>query len=225
MVCQIELLGELRIVSGERVITRFRTQKAAGLIAYLAIFRDRVHTREVTSDLFWPDKAPEAGRQNLTTIEYFISGGSSRVVRTVPTAIIGCLAAFFASGCISSSKSISPGSPLSETQTVPSKSLMPTAASHGLSKVVEPLDYEDAQEVKRESRLNQRVSLTKRKKIYYLLNKAMYDAAAEAVGHPQTEIRLFTDVKKKQIETKYRISADDLDCIRIEGDMGAWPIP
>lgn len=66
--CRIELLGELRVVHGDHAITRFRTHKAAGLIAYLALFLRQVHPRERIADLFWPDKEPEAGRQNLTTI-------------------------------------------------------------------------------------------------------------------------------------------------------------
>ena len=65
--CRIELLGELRVVHGDRVISRFRTQKSAGLAAYLALFLNQVHPRERIADLFWPDLDPEAGRQNLTT--------------------------------------------------------------------------------------------------------------------------------------------------------------
>ncbi|MCW3054062.1 MAG: putative ATPase [Chthonomonadales bacterium] len=65
--CRIELLGELRVVHGDHVISRFRTQKSAGLAAYLALFLNQVHPRERIADLFWPDLDPEAGRQNLTT--------------------------------------------------------------------------------------------------------------------------------------------------------------
>lgn len=63
--CHIELLGGLRVQQGERIITRFRTQKAAGLLAYLAYHLGRTHPREVLVELLWPDSAPDAGRTNL----------------------------------------------------------------------------------------------------------------------------------------------------------------
>ncbi len=65
---RIELLGGLRVRQEERVITRFRTQKAGALLAYLAYFRRQSHPREVLIDLLWPDLEPEAGRNNLSTI-------------------------------------------------------------------------------------------------------------------------------------------------------------
>lgn len=66
-ICRIELLGELRVTHGSRVATRFRTRKAASLLAYLALFSDRGHTRERLIDAFWPDMDLETGRSNLST--------------------------------------------------------------------------------------------------------------------------------------------------------------
>jgi hypothetical protein len=43
--CRIELFGGLRLLQGDRVITRFRTHKAATLLAYLAL-----HLRAVPGD-------------------------------------------------------------------------------------------------------------------------------------------------------------------------------
>jgi DNA-binding SARP family transcriptional activator len=65
--CSIELFGGIRVEQGKRVITRFRTQKTASLIAYLAFFGDRMHSREVLIDMLWPD-APslKAGRTSLS---------------------------------------------------------------------------------------------------------------------------------------------------------------
>lgn len=64
---RIELFGGLRIriEAGEnsREITRFRTQKTAGLLAYLAFYRDKAHSREVLIDKLWPDSA-SGSRQN-----------------------------------------------------------------------------------------------------------------------------------------------------------------
>ena len=41
----IRLLGGLQVEGADRVITRFRTQKTAALLAYLAYYRDRPHPR------------------------------------------------------------------------------------------------------------------------------------------------------------------------------------
>lgn len=49
-----------------RLITRFRTQKTAALLAYLAFYTNRKHPRELLADTLWPDSAPEAGRASLS---------------------------------------------------------------------------------------------------------------------------------------------------------------
>ena len=64
---KINLLGELRAERDGRSITRFRTQKAAILLAYLAYFQKRPHPREKLLDLLWPESDMEAGRANLRT--------------------------------------------------------------------------------------------------------------------------------------------------------------
>ena len=46
-------------------VTRFRSQKTDALFAYLALYRDRPHTREELITLLWPDADPEAARVNL----------------------------------------------------------------------------------------------------------------------------------------------------------------
>jgi predicted ATPase/DNA-binding SARP family transcriptional activator len=63
----VELFGGLRLReagSSGRVITRFRTQKTASLFAYLAFFHDRLHTREVLIERFWPEPGA-SGRMSL----------------------------------------------------------------------------------------------------------------------------------------------------------------
>ena len=64
---RLTLLGSLRAVSndGTVAITRFRSQKTASLLAYLASHPDRNHPREAIVDQFWPDDDPEAGRNSL----------------------------------------------------------------------------------------------------------------------------------------------------------------
>lgn len=62
---RIRMFGGLRAERGEQVVTRFRSQKLGVLLAYLAFYRDRVHPREVLTELLWPGAVPEAGRLNL----------------------------------------------------------------------------------------------------------------------------------------------------------------
>src|SRR5262249_11747289 len=70
--CRIELFGGLRAQQGDRVITRFRTQKTGALLAHLALAhsadtrRQRAHSREALVELFWSDYEPEAGRNYLS---------------------------------------------------------------------------------------------------------------------------------------------------------------
>ncbi len=54
------------MLRGDDIITRFGTQKAAGLLAYLAL-RPGPHPRETLIDLFWPDMDLAEGRNNLST--------------------------------------------------------------------------------------------------------------------------------------------------------------
>jgi predicted ATPase/DNA-binding SARP family transcriptional activator len=62
----IQLFGGLRTTNGERVFTRFRTQKTAALLAYLAYYQGRSHARETLIDMLWPESEPESGRHNLS---------------------------------------------------------------------------------------------------------------------------------------------------------------
>jgi DNA-binding SARP family transcriptional activator len=66
---QITLLGGLRAEhrNSGATVTRFRSQKFGALLAYLALFPQRVHTREELADLLWPDADPEVARTNLRT--------------------------------------------------------------------------------------------------------------------------------------------------------------
>ena len=63
---RIELLGDLRARAGERSVTRWRTQKTALLIGWLALFRERAHGREALIELLWPGCDPDAGRSSLS---------------------------------------------------------------------------------------------------------------------------------------------------------------
>src|SRR5262245_46371009 len=63
---KIVLLGGLRIEQADRIITRFRTQKTAVLLAYLAYYRQRPHSREELIELLWPECALASGRNGLS---------------------------------------------------------------------------------------------------------------------------------------------------------------
>jgi DNA-binding SARP family transcriptional activator len=62
----IQLLGRLCATSEDRVLTHFRTQKAALLLAYLAYFPQSDHSRDELIDLLWPECELHAGRNNLS---------------------------------------------------------------------------------------------------------------------------------------------------------------
>ncbi|MCW3053727.1 MAG: transcriptional activator, partial [Chthonomonadales bacterium] len=63
----IELLGHLAVRHAEDEVTRFRTQKTAVLLAYLACFPHRSHAREELMEMLWPDVEMEAARGSLRT--------------------------------------------------------------------------------------------------------------------------------------------------------------
>jgi predicted ATPase/DNA-binding SARP family transcriptional activator/transposase len=63
---RIELFGGLRVTCGDCVVTRFATQKAGSLLAYLAYHADRSHSRELLAELLWPGADPPSARQSLS---------------------------------------------------------------------------------------------------------------------------------------------------------------
>ena len=65
---RITLFGDLRAEQSHarRVIRRFRTQKTGALLAYLAFYRDRNHSRELLIDSLWPASVSGAGRASLS---------------------------------------------------------------------------------------------------------------------------------------------------------------
>jgi predicted ATPase len=62
----IELFGGLRVLDGQRVIDRFRTQKTGALLAYLACHPDRLHSRELLAEIIWPESDLSAARNNIS---------------------------------------------------------------------------------------------------------------------------------------------------------------
>ena len=62
---RIQLLGALRAQMGETTITRFATSRVAVLLARLALYPRRAHSREELCDLLWPEADLPSGRLNL----------------------------------------------------------------------------------------------------------------------------------------------------------------
>ncbi|MGI4789543.1 MAG: AfsR/SARP family transcriptional regulator [Janthinobacterium lividum] len=62
---QIRLLGTFSAQQGEIVLTRFATSRVAALLARLALFPQRIHSREELADALWPEADLDAGRLNL----------------------------------------------------------------------------------------------------------------------------------------------------------------
>jgi predicted ATPase/DNA-binding SARP family transcriptional activator len=62
---RIELMGSLRAFHDADILTRFRTQKTAVLLAYLAYHLDRAHPRDLICELLWPESNLDSSRNNL----------------------------------------------------------------------------------------------------------------------------------------------------------------
>src|SRR5947209_2254332 len=65
--CRIELLGGLCVKQADRLITRFRPQKAATLLSLLSHHLHRTNKREELIELLWPEVEPKAGHTRLNT--------------------------------------------------------------------------------------------------------------------------------------------------------------
>src|SRR5438046_10535488 len=63
--CRIVLFGSLGVEQNGRHITRFRTQKTGSLLAYLAFFGQRAHSRELLMEALWPEDEPNSARLKL----------------------------------------------------------------------------------------------------------------------------------------------------------------
>lgn len=70
-VWRVEMLGGLQARAHGLTVSRFRTRRVAMLLAYLALHRDRFHSRDEVAELLWPDTDdPEASRRNLRQALY-----------------------------------------------------------------------------------------------------------------------------------------------------------
>jgi len=71
----IQLLGGLAAPRSQQEITRFRTQKSAALLAFLAFHAapdSLPQPRDLLIEMLWPETEPEAGRNNLSKALSFL---------------------------------------------------------------------------------------------------------------------------------------------------------
>lgn len=79
----IRMLGGFEVARGDQVAT-FETRKTAALLAYLAYFADRSHSRQVLADMLWPGADEEVAqnrlRQALSALRRSLRNGETEQV-------------------------------------------------------------------------------------------------------------------------------------------------
>lgn len=68
----IQLLGEARLLQGNKPWQGKRYHKVIALLAYLILESDRSHPREYLAALLWPSLTPDAARTNLRQSLYYL---------------------------------------------------------------------------------------------------------------------------------------------------------
>lgn len=66
VICQIELLGQLRVLAGGQEFTKFRTYKTGALLAFLSYHLGRAVPREELIEMLWPDTSEDQARNSLS---------------------------------------------------------------------------------------------------------------------------------------------------------------
>lgn len=62
---RIEILGGVQLVRADGSVARFATRKIASLLAYIAYFTGRPHSREVLAEQLWPEAELDAQRNSF----------------------------------------------------------------------------------------------------------------------------------------------------------------
>ncbi len=65
MIWRIEMFGGLRAIRGDRVVRQFSTRRTASLLACLAFYPDRSHSRDILAEQLWPNEEEDAVRNRL----------------------------------------------------------------------------------------------------------------------------------------------------------------
>jgi DNA-binding SARP family transcriptional activator len=61
----IHLLGPMQVTLDAQPVTRFETEKARALLAFLAVEADRPHHRDFLAEILWPERPQGAAKANL----------------------------------------------------------------------------------------------------------------------------------------------------------------
>jgi DNA-binding SARP family transcriptional activator len=61
----LSFFGAFRATLGDKSLTNFRSVRAQGLLAYLALTNEQPQARDVLAALFWPDEPEDVAKQNL----------------------------------------------------------------------------------------------------------------------------------------------------------------
>lgn len=69
-VWRVEMLGAFQARTHGQTVSRFRTRKVGALLAYLALYSKRVHTRDEIAALLWPDADEAESRRNFRQALY-----------------------------------------------------------------------------------------------------------------------------------------------------------
>jgi DNA-binding SARP family transcriptional activator len=64
---RVSLFGCIRIIRDQNPADNKLTHSTQGLLAYLILFRQRTHQREVLAEIFWGNKDPDRSRCSLNT--------------------------------------------------------------------------------------------------------------------------------------------------------------
>lgn len=73
-VLQAYLFGHFHVVVGGSAIETWRSQKAASLLKYLLVHRNKPARREMLMDVFWPSSSAKSARNNLNATVYQLRG-------------------------------------------------------------------------------------------------------------------------------------------------------
>src|SRR5690348_16722681 len=59
------MLGGLRLFQGDRLLRQLLPHRPGALLAFVAYYADRPHTREELTEVLWPETDPTVGRNRL----------------------------------------------------------------------------------------------------------------------------------------------------------------
>src|SRR3954462_10547769 len=99
---RIHLLGGFLLEQGHRTLPPVPSRAARSLFAYLAVNRDRRHTRDLLAGLFWPDPPEAKARRRLSEALWQVqdvlaetSGGEPYLLTTADAVVFNSAAPYW----------------------------------------------------------------------------------------------------------------------------------